>query len=885
MNFQNVTDISGISFAGFDYGAAWGDYNNDGQPDLWTGNHFDPGALYRNNGNGTFTNVTADVFEQPPGGDKHGAAWADFDNDGDLDLIQLVGAEEGLGSDANRFYVNEGGRFVDRASELGVDNPLSRGRMPLWVDYDRDGNLDLVASAIARPDGQAPSTIFRSNGNSFTEDVDSTGFARVSSQFSVTSDLTGDGISELIVDRNSSLNPITIYDVSSTPFEDITNNLLPINVGSFQDVAIADFNGDLRNDLYFTRYGLSGASALQEDDNNGLGVTLEVNGEEQGAQFQSSGDVSFDLGRFRDTSKIFIGSTGINPDSNDFTLSPSDPNVVGTLDHTPGVDEGVYISYDPNLQSWQILFSSPNRQELAAAIQTGNLVPDSLTPIGFNPDVSPQNDRLLINTGDGFIDRSDVAGINNLEIAGQDVAAADFDNDMDVDLYLVTTGPAGNQPNILLENQGDGTFVPSPNANGAEGTLLGSAGSVATADYDTDGFVDLFLLNGTEFPPPQFRDGPYQLFRNEGNGNHWLEIDLEGVSSNRDGIGATVLVTAGGVTQIREQNGGVHHQTQNHQRLHFGLANNTTIDEIEVRWPTGESQTLQNIPADQVISIVESQESFNPSLEPPVSEPSNPSPETPTLESQEGVFISQNAADNSYNLRVAGSGNENRYQVNLVSTDRLSEVTPVFLEPNDRLETNEFGFTLNSEIIQFEDGVNFQLAPEATALISVTENGNPGQLSIQDSDSSLDPIAPTGWIVDTNQLPQRPSFTPIEDSGLFVGRQDNSSELEFRWTNDGTFQQRDLTVIPSSDTATFEPSDIDTGGAGVDVFTPLENGIAINSNVGNGTDGLNVNLGESNQIGFSFKENGSFQPQNIKPFGESLGSPNAYELPLIDAIS
>jgi hypothetical protein len=79
--------------------------------------------------------------------------------------------------------------------------------------------------------------------------------------------------------------------------------------------------------------------------------------------------------------------------------------------------------------------------------------------------------------------------------------------------------------------------------------------------------------------------------------------------SNRDGIGAVVQLTSGGVTQTRVQDGGVHQYGQNSQRLHFGLANNIRIDKIAVHWPSGTLQELINVPVNQVLNIKESMDS------------------------------------------------------------------------------------------------------------------------------------------------------------------------------------------------------------------------------------------------------------------------------------
>ena len=89
------------------------------------------------------------------------------------------------------------------------------------------------------------------------------------------------------------------------------------------------------------------------------------------------------------------------------------------------------------------------------------------------------------------------------------------------------------------------------------------------------------------------------------NSNHWLELDFEGSTSNRDGIGAQILLEAGGIRQVRTQNGGMHSFSQNYQRIHFGLGPNTKVDRLTIRWPSGVVQELREIAADQILKIIE----------------------------------------------------------------------------------------------------------------------------------------------------------------------------------------------------------------------------------------------------------------------------------------
>ena len=345
--FEKVSaSESGIFSSGLGYGAAWGDVNGDRYPDLWVNHHFNDGILYLNQGNGTFTDATAEIFTRQPGGDEHGAAWADFDNDGDQDLVQLVGGGQGVGNSpvfANRFYVNEGGILEERASFLGIDYPTARGRSPLWVDFDNDGLLDLAVGANPRRDEiEAPPKIFKQNADGTFVDVsEAIGFEQANAPYFFLSDLSGDGNLDFVA-RTS---PFTVYDTTSATLTDITSQTIPD--ARYGDVASADFNGDLLPDLYITRSS-DGRSDIYQNEADRLTGQLQVVRDEKGFQFDTGAEVTFNI--FNGGTKfsvpldnIYIGAGGLNPTDFTFTLSPETPGVEGILPHTPGVDRGVYI--------------------------------------------------------------------------------------------------------------------------------------------------------------------------------------------------------------------------------------------------------------------------------------------------------------------------------------------------------------------------------------------------------------------------------------------------------------------------------------------------------------------------------------------------------------
>ena len=636
IKFKDVTQEAGISHSGTTYGASWGDFNGDGWPDVWVGNHDTKPSLYINNRTGTFTNIIDQVWHGNPRADKHGAAWADFDNDGDQDLIVVVDAAYVNGGliparGQNLLFINQGGKLEEAAQRFGLD-AHREARSPLWLDANRDGRLDLLVVSHRR--NEPSSILFRQTSNGFQEFNKEVAFldgevsqkqnrhnlisnilhmrfrlpSQVSShrnqEFAQLADLSGDGHLDLIVYSH----PLRVYSLRTIPFEDITNVLGFPNLSEVGDVAIADFDGDQHLDMYMA-IGPYRISDVRQPTPFELKATILGHSRKvdkhlaKGIQFRTEGEVDFTIyPTWLHLSKVYIGANAPNPMERSFTLSPSDASVRGPVPEAV-IEEGVVsIVYDPVTQVWTL--RNGVVWEFVDVMVHSHKPIDQVQALGFEAFREEGVDALLMRRGDRFSLQtlSDDAG---LPTACHSVAAGDFDNDMDVDLYLVCTGPIENLPNRLYENDGKGNFRMVPDAGGAAGSKLGRGDVVAVADYDRDGFLDLFVTNGADPSSPFVDDGPHQLFRNQGNGNHWIEIDLEGTVSNRDGIGASVVIEAGGVVQIRGQGGGMHRFTQDHQRIHFGLGKHKNVDRLTIRWPSGIVQHLENVAAGQILTISE----------------------------------------------------------------------------------------------------------------------------------------------------------------------------------------------------------------------------------------------------------------------------------------
>ena len=182
--FVDVASSAGLDYTGETYGASWGDIDGDRLPDLWVGNHGyrsnGGSGLFRNTGSETFANVTSALAGFRQYVDVHGAAWADFDNDGEQDLYVTTGAREEtcLQPDCgNQLFVNDGGSFSDHAAEMGLDYYVARARTPIWFDYNGDGLLDVFVASAPGTGGDF-SKLFTNQISSFGDLHDALGGSR-----------------------------------------------------------------------------------------------------------------------------------------------------------------------------------------------------------------------------------------------------------------------------------------------------------------------------------------------------------------------------------------------------------------------------------------------------------------------------------------------------------------------------------------------------------------------------------------------------------------------------------------------------------------------------------------------------------------------------------
>lgn len=485
------------------------DYNNDGWPDLFfvnSGSFTDKqkaaGArhgLYRNNKDGTFTDVTSGSGIGVSGFGM-GACSADYDNDGWPDLyVTSYGG--------NKLYHNNGnGTFTDVTEKAGVGSQLWSASCA-FGDVDNDGQVDLFVTNYVD---------FNVKNNKFCS---YSGDTRVYCHPNVYN-----GLSDTLYRNNGD--------------------------GTFTDV--------------------SRQAGIYRTDGKGLGVVF--------------GDYDGD------------GWTDI------FVANDSVPNF---LFHNKG--KGIFE--EVGLKAGVALGN--DGQPLAGmGTDMGDINGDGMLDI-FVTNLDRQTHSLFRNLGKGlFANVTFESGVAQatLPFVGFGALFFDYDNDTNLDLAIVNGDVIDNvslfrdstsyeQRKLLLRNDGTGKFKDVGPASGPGFAVKKAGRSLSAGDIDNDGDLDLLIGNVGQTP---------ELLRNDGgNKRNSLLIRTAGTKSNRDGIGARLKLTVGGKVLLREVKAGSSYLSQSDLRVHFGMGQAARADRLEIRWPSGATEALQDIDANQILTITE----------------------------------------------------------------------------------------------------------------------------------------------------------------------------------------------------------------------------------------------------------------------------------------
>jgi hypothetical protein len=488
-------------------GCAFLDYDRDGWQDILLINGMDwPGhkqqrstlCLYRNNRNGTFTDVTtkAGLDIEMYG---MGVAVGDYDNDGFVDiLITCVGQ--------NRLFHNTGkGTFVDVTNSSGLGKRLAFSTSALWFDYDRDGLLDLFVcnyvkwspehdvfcsldgkhKSYCTPEAYRGETcwLFHNRGNGTFEDVTASSGIFDSSSKSL-------GVAMLDDDQDGWLDLLVANDTQPNKLYRNQRN------GSFKDVAV-------EAGLAFSTEGKARA---------GMGVDI--------ADFRNSGRA------------------------------------------------GVAITNFDNEMTGLYEFSGKTYEDVAAQTGVGSASKNSL---GF---------------GCAFLD-ADLDGWLDLAVANGHI---------DETVRNIRGNVGYAQPPLLFLNNGKGfRDVAADVGGGFDQPKVGRG--LAYADFDRDGDLDLLLTTN---------NGPAYLYRNDQlAGNHSIRFRLVGTRSNRDGIGATVRILFGGLSQSRMVKSGSSYLSQSELPVTFGLGKRDRVERVVIAWPSGRTEEFTNLAAGRSYECVE----------------------------------------------------------------------------------------------------------------------------------------------------------------------------------------------------------------------------------------------------------------------------------------
>ena len=609
--FEKASNNAGISYFGSTWSHSWADINNDGFEDFFCTNHGFP-YLYINNGDESFQeipiNFYVDTLHDTSGlikikFDLHASAFGDFDNDGDADLFLSTGKDFSSDTETkNVLFRNESGvlNISNVISGYQLENGVNRGRNMMWLDADNNGFLDLMTFNQEKGNNTGKSTLFlQRTPNLFTAVDDSLNLREFYLSFGTLIRNENRHKNHLVIVNRAS-NSMFIYAVDTIPFK-ISKE---IGLTDFTDISINDFNGDGLMDIYAAT-GIDNSEVFLKDDTTILSH-LKPQTEQQGYSIQTDGDIVLDWDWIPvpdNGYKVFIGREGRESTAKRIRLSKDSLWQHGIKPHRQIIDQGLYIGFDTITQLWEIYANEPEKSFVPMQIHaTASL--SIIERFGFNDNLTKTLQSIYFQERSGnYSPNYKLLGNKQFKASVVSCVSGDFDNDMDVDLILNTSTTTNNYDNIFLQNNGDGIFIPFDSSFFANETHLGHAGTITTADFNNDGFLDILAEHGDGLG--FLNQGPTELYKNVGNDNHWIEIDLEGAHSNREGIGALITCYAGGKKQVRLSGTEYHGSGHSSNRIHFGLSYNLKIDSLIVQWPSGIIDIVRNVIADKIIEIKE----------------------------------------------------------------------------------------------------------------------------------------------------------------------------------------------------------------------------------------------------------------------------------------